>query len=69
MFAGFLSLSAYAQKDPPKTPPKRPPPDVKPGGDKKPPKPAPTPRDKPKKPGMEFSLVLNREIIELWERA
>lgn len=69
MMVGALSMSVSAQrKDPPKKPPKPPPPDVKPGGDKRPPKPAPTPRDRPKKPGMEFSVFLSREVRDLWEK-
>lgn len=68
MMIGAVSVAASAQKDPKKDPPKPRPPVVKPGGDKKPPKPAPTPRDKPKKPGMEFSVVLGREARNLWEK-
>ncbi|HBR55901.1 MAG TPA: hypothetical protein DEA22_00255 [Blastocatellia bacterium] len=56
-----LSVSAAAQKKGgDKRPPKPTPPVVTPGGDKKPPKESPPPRDKGKKPGMAFVLIVER---------
>ncbi len=57
-----LAMGVSAQKnDPKKPPPKDPPPTVNPRGDKPPPRENP-PRegDKPKKPSMEYSLILGK---------
>lgn len=55
-----IAISAQKNDDQKKPPPKDPPPVVNPRGDKPPPRNPPR-DDKPKKPGMEFSLVLHRE--------
>lgn len=59
-----LSIAASAQKDDQKKPPpKDPPPVVNPRQDKPPPRERPREGDKPKKPGMAYSIAERKEIM------
>ena len=60
-----LSIAASAQKndDQKKPPPKDPPPVVNPRQDKPPPRERPREGDKPKKPGMAYSIAQRKETL------
>jgi hypothetical protein len=61
-----LALSVSAQKDDKgKRPPKADPPKVEPAEKNRPRENPPPRQDRPKKPGMEFSLVLDGKKVEL----
>lgn len=60
-----LTLSVSAQKDDKKPRPPKDPPKVEPADKNRPPRETPKGNDKPKKPGMEFVLVIDGKKSEI----